>query len=108
MAGNQDDVDSILVAPDELGKILIIDFKDGKMYFTKKIKFSSGAGAVTSTPHASRVRPRLHHHSFHGERHGRLRSYSVSFQVCVQVKLKSKQNLKKKNFDISGKWFLLS
>ena len=39
MAGNQDDVDSILVAPDELGKILIVDFKDGKIHFTKKLKF---------------------------------------------------------------------
>ena len=39
MAGNQDDVDSILVAPDELGKILIVDFKDGKIHFTKKFQF---------------------------------------------------------------------
>ena len=57
---------------------------------------SAGEGAVTSTPHTTRFRPRLNHHSFHGERHGRLRSYSVSFQVWIQV-IKTKQIITKTN-----------
>ena len=107
MAGNQDDVDSILVAPDELGKILILNFKDGKIHFTKKLKFLQ----VQAPLHQPLMQVVFD-----------LGSIITVFMVNVMddfghtVSLfkyvyRSNSNLNKiwrKNFDISGKWILLS